>query len=53
MSRDYDSLIQFCSSAALVKVIKDTLSAVLYGLLTVEQSVSVEQPRVRSADLSR
>lgn len=33
-ARDYDSLIEFSSSATFVKIIKDTLTVVLYGPLT-------------------
>ena len=34
VSRDYDSIIEFSSSTAFVKFIKDSVSVVLYGPLT-------------------
>ena len=34
MARDYESLIEFCASATFVKMIKATLTVVLYGPLT-------------------
>ena len=46
VSRDYDSIVEFSSSAEFVKVIKDSLSVVLYGPLTKWSKVCKLNDRV-------